>query len=213
VQIEIPPPRPVVWPLRPVESAQVETRRLQGRVTVTITHAPLRGVNPEMLAWWYGHVPGTMEYAGSTYPRYLVWHPLDHISYEVVGGRRGDGAVGPGTRLHIVEALGRDPNKILDLHVTVEELGTDRAVIARRVLGSAVVRLGNEFTADRVGAGYRTTMSLGEDTLLGRLLLNRVARTRALPPAKLRSWVRHHVEEIGNLENFLPALQARETGG
>jgi len=115
--------------------------------------------------------------------------------------------------LHIVEALGRDPNKILDLHVTVEELGTDRAVIARRVLGSAVVRLGNEFTADRVGAGYRTTMSLGEDTLLGRLLLNRVARTRALPPAKLRSWVRHHVEEIGNLENFLPALQARETGG
>jgi hypothetical protein len=25
-------------------------------------------------------------------------------------------------------------------------------------------------------------------------------------------WSRHHVEEIGNLENFLPTLFARETG-
>jgi hypothetical protein len=49
-------------------------------------------------------------------------------------------------------------------------------------------------------------MALGDDTLPGRLLLNRVARTRALPPHKLERWIRHHVEEIGNLENFLPDL-------
>ena len=36
-----------------------------------------------MLSWWYRHVPGTMQYADGTYSRYLVWHPLDHISYEI----------------------------------------------------------------------------------------------------------------------------------
>jgi hypothetical protein len=135
----LPPPRPVVWPLRPPE--------------------------------WYAHVPGTMPYAGGTYPRYLVWHPLDHVSYEIenadpVGHPT---VVAPGTRLHIVEALG-------------------------------------EFTSTRSGAGYLTRMTLGDDTLPGRLMLNRVARTRALPPHKLERWIRHHIEEIGNLENFLPDL-------
>jgi hypothetical protein len=35
---------------------------------------------------------------------------------------------------------------------------------------------------------------------------DRVARSHALPPPKLERWVRHHIEEIGNLENFLPEL-------
>jgi hypothetical protein len=55
-------------------------------------------------------------------------------------------------------------------------------------------------------------MSLGDDTALGRRLLARVARTRALPPNELRSWISHHTDEIGNLENFLPDLY-RQHGG
>ncbi len=49
-------------------------------------------------------------------------------------------------------------------------------------------------------------MTVGDDTLPGRLLFNRVARTRALPPHKLKRWIRHHIEEIGNLERCLPRL-------
>ena len=44
-----------------------------------ITHAELKGVTPETLAWWYRHVIGEVEYAGRQWPRYLVWHPLDHM--------------------------------------------------------------------------------------------------------------------------------------
>ncbi|GAB3410273.1 DAPG hydrolase family protein [Flindersiella endophytica] len=214
--IELPPPRPALWALRPAESANVEAKPVDGRMVVTIEHALLAGVTPPMVAWWYAHVPGTMAYAGATYPRYLVWHPYDHISYEVESGSTGgDGGaeVGPGTHLHIVEALGRDPAKVLNLHVTVEELTDSRAVIARRVLGSSVVRLENEFTAERGGTRYRSRMTLGDDTALGRLLLNQVARTRALPPEKLTSWIGHHIEEIGNLENFLPGLYDEQANG
>jgi hypothetical protein len=67
-------------------------------------------------------------------PGYLVWHPLDHISYEVERPRP-DGHIGPGTKLHIVEALGRDP--------------------------ATIVWLENEFHAEPRGARYVTRMTLG----------------------------------------------------
>src|SRR5262245_64954581 len=47
-------------------------RLADGRREIEIRHAELRGVTPEMLDWWYGHVEGEMTYAGGTWPRYLV---------------------------------------------------------------------------------------------------------------------------------------------
>lgn len=201
--VELPAPRPVLWPLRPVESAEVSTSSDGGRTVVTIRHAPLDQVTPEMLAWWYGHVPGTMRYAGATWPRYLVWHPLDHISYELKSPGQ---VVGPGARLHIKEALGRDPSNLVDLQVTVETVDQQFAIISKRVLGTSVVRLENEFESYHGGSNYTTRLTLGDTTLLGGLFLNSVAHTLAFPAPKLAAWIRHHIEEIGNLENFLPDL-------
>jgi hypothetical protein len=200
--MDLPAPRPVLWPLRPLESAAVSNSSDDSRTLVTINHAPLEQVTPEMLAWWYTHVPGDMRYAGSTWPRYLVWHPLDHISYEATT----PGPIGPGTRLHIKEALGRDPSMLLDLEVMVETVDSQSAVITKRLLGSSLVRLENEFTRTRSGCRYTTHLTIGDTTPLAHLFLNRTAHNRAFPQPKLTAWIRHHVEEIGNLENFLPDL-------
>ena len=90
--IGLPPARPLLWPLRDAGSATVARERDRHRTVVRIDHAPLTGVSARMLRWWYGNVPGTMTYASAIYPRYLVWHPLDHISYEVVStGSDADG--------------------------------------------------------------------------------------------------------------------------
>ncbi|TCO41492.1 hypothetical protein EV646_11533 [Kribbella antiqua] len=198
--MDLPAPRPVLWPLRPVGSAAVWTSSDAGQTVVTIRHAHLPQVTPEMLAWWYGHVPGTMKYAGQTLPRYLVWHPLDHISYEA------DGAVQPGVELRITEAPGRDLDKLIDIHVRVEQIDSTAAIISKRVLGAALVRLENEFEPVHGGTSYVTRLTIGDTTPAARLFLNRVAHNRAFPPHKLAAWIRHHVEEIGNLENFLPDL-------
>jgi hypothetical protein len=201
----LPAPRPVLWPLRPLGSAAVSTTSNDGRTVVTIRHALLDDVTPEMLSWWYGHVCGTMRYAGEIRPRYLVWHPLDHIAYDVTSPGT-DGAVGPGARLHITEAPGRDLDRLIDIHVGVEQIDSQAAIISSRMLGTAMVRLENEFTAARGGTRYVTRLTIGDTTAAGRLALNRLAHTRAFPPAKLEAWIRHHIEEIGNLENFLPDL-------
>jgi hypothetical protein len=209
----LPAPRPVLWPLRKQESATVTRERDRHRAIVRIEHAPLAGVSADMLRWWYGNVPGTMSYAGGTYPRYLVWHPLDHISYAVVHQRSaadpvtGD-PVRAGSTLRIREALHRDPEQVIDITVTVEELGPHRAVIVKRLLGTTIVRLENDFTDAPAGAAYRTTLTVGDTTALARLALNRVAHRRAFPEQRIQPWITHHIEEIGNLEHFLPALYA-----
>jgi hypothetical protein len=103
--IVFPKARPLLWPLRPVSSAGIEDCRLDdGRRQVVIHHQKPSGVTPRMLDWWYGHVDGLMEYAGKNYPRYLVWHPLDHISYQVKYPQ-ADGSVGPGSHRRITEAF------------------------------------------------------------------------------------------------------------
>jgi hypothetical protein len=203
--IKLPPPRPILWPLRPAESAEHQITNDSGQLIITITHAPLRGVTAEMLQWWFRHVAGTMSYAGGIWPRYLVWHPLDHISYDVVRPAV-DGGVGPGAKLHIVEALGRNSADLLNIRVRVDEIGEGRAVIAKRVLGTDIVCLENEFADSLAGATYNTRLRIGDHGPLGRLLLNHIARHRAFPPTRIQRWVRHHIEEIGNLENFLPDL-------
>lgn len=197
-RVALPDPGPVLWPLRSVESVRIDMSVLSdGRRRIVFEHATLRGVTPAMLAWWFAHVEGDMDYAGRRWPRYLVWHPLDHISYEVVG---------PGARLHIREAFQRDPRNLLDVIVTVERIDTDAAVIGNGVLGYSALRLVNRFESNETGTRYVTEMMIGSASWLGRHGLNRLPRSHILRREQARAWARHHIEEVGNLENFLPAL-------
>jgi hypothetical protein len=164
-----------------------------------------------MLAWWYHNVVGEMDYAGGRWPRYLVWHPLDHISYTIVREAPG-GGIGAGARLHIREAFQRKPGNLLDVSVTVEGIDAQAAIIGNRILRLSALRLVNSFQGAATGTRYLTEMTIGSDSLAGRLGFNRLARALILPGAKAEAWARHHIEEVGNLENFLPGLYARERG-
>jgi phenylpropionate dioxygenase-like ring-hydroxylating dioxygenase large terminal subunit len=67
-KFELPAPRPLIGPLRSLESAQTSLRRLPDRrLLATIRHAPLRGVTPEMLAWWFRNIEGTVSVEGRDY--------------------------------------------------------------------------------------------------------------------------------------------------
>jgi hypothetical protein len=208
----LPAPRPVLWPLRPVASADVTDEIARdGRRIITVRHAELEGVTPEMVFWWYGHITGDMRYAGAIWPRYLVWHPLDHIAFQVV--RAGpDGRIGPGARMHILEAFQRDPRNLLDITVEAERFEANTAVMHKQVAGTRIMRLTNEFRAAPRGTMYVTRMEIGASGLAAALGMNAVVRRGILGGAKAHAWARHHVEEIGNLTHFLPELWASETG-
>jgi hypothetical protein len=203
------PPRPVPWTMKPFSSAKTEETILaDGRVRLHIEHELLRGVSPPMLVWWWRNMAGEMELAGKTYPRYLIWHPIDHIHFELAK-RAPDGGAGPGAVFHIVEALGADMQNLIDARLHLMELDERGAMVEVRALGQAVLQIRGQFLPREAGTQLISTMTIGSAGWLGALGLNGWIAARFFPPARRRAWLRHSVEEIGNLQFFLPELYRR----
>lgn len=196
--------RPVLYPLRPVESATVSYLDLpHWRRRVTIDHRPLRGVTPAMLLDWFTHLGGTMSYGGEVIDRYLAWHPIDHIHWGLAREAPTGGA-GDGARFRMVEAFGGRPEYRIDETAGVDKLDETGIRLVKRIGGAPVMQLEHTWSAGSDGAHYITVMDLG---VRSRLLspVNRVVWQR-FPADKLRAWVKHNIEEVGQLEYLLPPL-------
>jgi hypothetical protein len=216
------------WPFKPLSSALTTVGRLKdGRLELTIKHDLLRGVSREMLSWWFRHIDGSMAYHGRRVPRYRVWHPRDHIFYRDLT-LDADGAGGPGTRRHIVEAFAGNPRylvNIVDRVAQLDETGillvTERAALSLGPLKTPALplpgelsTLQHEFFSEPTGTRYESRMLVGSASLVGRLGLNRyVLPAVAMSEAMGRAWLRHNIEEVGNFERFLPAVYARWQAG
>jgi len=206
-QWQLLPPRRIDWAMRSLSSAETAVKTLDdGRLELTIRHAELEGVTPEMLVWWFRHLEETMDWHGAILPRYHVWHPIDHIQFAVVS-RAQDGSVGPGARWHIVEALGADLNFLLDEVPEVVRLDTGGITLKGRALGQTLLRLQHDFSLSPGGTRYDTRMLLGLSSALLRPISRALLRQR-FSEAKARAWLKHNIEEVGNLPYILPKLYA-----
>lgn len=202
-RVVLPPPRPVVHPLREPGTARTTVRRLSHhRMRVTIDHRPLAGITPEMLLWWFCHIGDEITYAGEAMSGYLAWHPLDHVRWELASPAPGGGA-GEGARYRIVEAFGRDQHFAVDSVERVEKLDETGIRLVRRVLGVKVFQLEHTWSAAEHATHYVSVMDLGAR---GRAAtpVNRYLTSRVFPPEMARAWVRHNIEEVGVLEHLLP---------
>lgn len=198
------PALPVLYPLRAVDTATVRFAECaHGRRRITIDHRPLAGVTPAMLLDWFTHLGGTMTYGGQTVDRYHAWHPIDHIRWELWRPAPGGGA-GEGARFHIVEAFGARPEFGVDVVDRVEKLDETGIRLVQRVAGVPIFALEHTWSAGVEGTHYVSVMDIGARS---RLLspVNAVMR-RKFPPAMAQAWVKHNIEEVGQLEYLLPQL-------
>jgi hypothetical protein len=196
--------RPVLYPLRPVDTATVRyIEAPHHRRRVTIDHRPLSGVTPAMLLDWFTHLGGTIRYGGEIIDRYLAWHPIDHIKWELA--RPGPtGGAAEGARFHLVEAFGARPEYLVDEVARVERLDETGIRLVLRIGGVAVFQLEHTWSAGADGAHYVSVMDLGARSAL-MSPINRIVCQR-FPDHKLRAWVKHNIEEVGQLEYLLPQL-------
>ena len=198
--------RPVLYPLRPIDSAVVRyTDAPRNRRRVTIDHQPLRGLTPAMLLDWFTHLGGTILYGGEIIDRYLAWHPIDHIEWELARPAATGGAA-EGARFRMVEAFGGRPEYKIDEVARVEKLDETGIRLVKRVAGVPVFRLEHTWSAGADGAYYVTVLDLGARSPL-LAPVNRIVRQR-FPDDKVRAWVKHNIEEVGQLEYLLPQLSA-----
>ena len=189
------PPRPFNWTMKPLDSAETAMKTLDdGRLELTIRHDVVKGVTPAMLGWWFRNIEGSMEHMGQIYPRYLVWHPIDHIQFEVAR-RAPDGTAGPGAQFHIVEALGANLDYLVDSLADVLKADDTGHILSVRHSGTEVIHIEHTYTAVPEGTLFQSRTR---------------ALAKAVPEAMGRAWSKDNVEEVGNLEYFLPALYASQ---
>ena len=206
--------RPVLYPLRTVDTARVCHRAApHRRRRVTIVHRPLPGVTPEMLLDWFANLGGTMRYGDAVIPRYLAWHPIDHIGWELARGAArgersdGDGAASEGARFRIVEAFGGRPEYRVDVIDRVEKLDETGIRLVQRVAGAIVFSLEHTWSPGVEGAHYVSVLDIGARSRFF-TPVNAVLQRR-FPDHMVRAWVRHNIEEVGQLEYLLPQLSTR----
>lgn len=200
--------RPVLYPLRCVDTAAVHyLDHRHGRRRITIDHRPLAEVTPAMLLDWFTHLGETMAYGGEVIDRYLAWHPIDHIHWALARPAPGGGAA-DGARFRMVEAFGGRPEYKIDEIARVEKLDETGIRLVKRVAGIPIFQLEHTWSAGADGAHYVTVMDLGARSPL-LTPVNRIVRRR-FPDHKLRAWVKHNIEEVGQLEYLLPQLRSGE---
>jgi hypothetical protein len=144
---------------------------------------------------------------GATYPRYLLWHPRDHIHWELVS-RSADGGTGQGARFRIVEAFAANPDYYVDSTDYVEKLDEEGISLVRRVLGTEIFRLEHRFGTVREGASYRSRLVFGAACGGFGRILNAVLRREVFSYEMGTAWLTHNVEEVGMFEHILPPLYA-----
>ena len=210
-RLPLPPERPHAGPMKPVSSARTTQSTLpSGQLVLTIEHDVIRGVTPPMLRWWFENLGQTMIFQGHVYPRYLLWHPRDHIHWELAASAPGGGC-GQGASFRIVEAFAADPRYYVDSTEFVEKLDDEGISLVRRELGTEIFRLEHRFGASAAGATYRSRMVVGAASGLVRPLFNNMIRPRIFSDAMGTAWLTHNVEEVSMFEHILPELYAEMT--
>jgi hypothetical protein len=207
--VTLPPPLSVPWDLKPISSATAGSETLpDGRKRYWVKHSMLKGVIPPMLAWWFSQLEGDVEIEGRLLNRYRVWHPRDHVSARYV--RRGpDGFIGPGAQIALCEVLARNPRFTIDVVSTIEKLDDEGFIHNVVTRGMTLARMEHTFRAVAGGMIDENSLTIPGSHRLA--FLSRVLVPWKFPEPKGQAWLKHSVEEMGTLENFLPKLYARET--
>jgi hypothetical protein len=165
----------------------------------------LAGITPAMLLDWFCNIGATMSYGGAAIDRYLAWHPIDHIRWEFARPAPGGGAA-EGARFHIVEAFGGRPEFKVDVVDRVEKLDETGIRLVQRLGGIVIFQLEHTWSTGSDGTHYVSVMDVGARSPL-MAPINRVLYRR-FSDDMLRAWVRHNIEEVGQLEYLLPQLES-----
>ena len=206
----LPSERDFGWKMKPLESANTSFNIDSGGVyRLTIEHDPVKGVTPQMLLWWFRNIGGEMMYKGKIYPRYLVWHPNDHIHWSLAD-KSSNKNVGTGSYFRIVEAFGRNKEFLVDSTELVEKLDETGIRLVKRIGTIEIFSLQHDFVEDGPNTIYKSQMIVGTTKKPLGKVFNSLIRPLFFSKEMATAWLKHNIEEVGNFELFLPDLYENE---
>lgn len=202
----LPPKREFNWKMKTMDSARTEfVVDDDGVFRLKIEHNLLKNISPQMLHWWFEHIGGNMVYKGKEYPKYLVWHPYDHIHW-ALAKPSPKGKATQGSYFRIVEAFGGDMDCLVDSVEFVEKLDVTGIRLTRKIAGTEIFSLQHDFIPMPGGTQYVSHMVVGTDKPLMGAVFNNWVRPHLFNNEMGHAWLKHNIEEVGNFEFFLPEL-------
>ena len=128
-------------------------------------------------------------------------HKILELAKPAPGGGAAEGA-----KFRIVEKFAGRDDFTVDVVDRVEKLDETGIRLVQRIGGVVVFQLEHTWSAGPDGAHYVTVLDLGARSAVI-TPVNHVL-TRRFPDKMVRAWVRHNIEEVGQLEYLLPDLHA-----
>ena len=203
----LPEPLSLPWELKPFSSARSGLKTLEDGRRCFWVDEFLKCITPEMLVWWFSHLEGEVEIEDRLLSRYRVFHPFDHCWVRYVR-RMPDGSIGPGARIQICEFIARNPRYKTEVTATIEKLDESGFINNVVVAGVSIVRMEHDFHEKEGGTCFEHRLITPGNMKLW--LLSKPISALLFPNPKGRAWLKHAIEEMGSLENFLPQLYERE---
>jgi len=196
--------------MKPVSTACIETTMLNELTgCITIDHEILNNISCGMLQWWHRYFCyQQIETAdGLRIPAFHLWHPQDHgnvlISQHSLSGELG---LVRGAHARFIEKIGNasfasNQVKIVQNH----QHGITVDYYENNVRSSRVIE---QYFDTTKGLQYRSLLyskNMGNVTSNGNHIIS------TLQKDQLNNWVKHKIEEVGNLDVILPPIYRLES--
>ncbi len=205
------PPRELPWLTPDTSAASTSYQYLDnGQILIQITHIPLTNISPNMVSWFYQHLPiSTVQIGKKKLPWYHIFHPSEHGQIAVIEAANNKSiGMGIGALIQRKEWFGdfnsQGQGRIIDF--------SDQGMtITPELAGLSFGRIKHSYKLVKTDSGvniteYQTTSLIGSDLpIIGRLI-NLVIRYKLFPEAMIKQWIRHQTEEVASLNQFLPQL-------
>jgi hypothetical protein len=199
-------------PMKTLDSASWALEAIgAGGLRAWIDHAPMPGVTPAIMRWWFEHVDSFTTFNGTDFTgpevrAYRYWHPFDHIKVswakKVLGS---DGRIGEGSVIAIDEDIGgRYP-----VRAKARVSRFDDGAFNFDLLAGGVAPVGqvlHVWDPSEGGLRFRTEVIIDSPVPIIGPILTWLARRFAFTDDLLNAWILHNIEESGETERFVPQL-------
>ena len=224
-------------PYKQLESAKATfTKRPDGTHESYIEHAPMHGMTPEILIWFFKHLdcyttfnPYSSDFTGPEIAVYRLWHLRDHVAlYGNKPGEDAEAAISLGSTFSIEEKLLLKhpisaPSLVYDLYYDFED-GTrigdgsspnganghevNKGNFGFWLIGPAGIRIGYLDHYFQILDNEQNTMAFQTRFVAGRPNnhLLNFIVHRIFAAQLMKDWILHNVEESGQTEKIAPAL-------
>lgn len=204
-------PRELPWVVPDTSAALTSYQYLDnGQILIQITHIPLTNITPDMVSWFYQHLPiSTVQIGDIKLPWYHIFHPFEHGQIAVIEtANNNTKGMGIGALIHRKEWFGDFNSQGQGRIIDFSERGM---TITPELAGQTFGRIKHNYKLIKTDAGvnfteYQTTSLIGSDLPIIGPLINLVIRYKLFPEAMIKQWIRHQTEEVASLNQFLPQL-------